>query len=335
MNMAKPSVLISILNWNNAGETINCVASLLDEAKSPAADVQIRVIDNGSAQADYLALCAGAEQLGFSIARLEHNLGFTGGHNTSIEWAVEQGIDYIWMLNNDATVKPGCLPKLVAALETDKGLGAVSPVIEPEGSGHPVAAWGGMHEWSSRRTVWFASEAESLQKHQEMPGEIFVAGTAIMLRTRAMAEIGKLDDRLFAYYDDSDLGVRLARQGWRSKVVFDATIEHGWREVEQLPPYFFYLYYRNEMIFLSTHVPAEHRRWLWLKMVDQALFNAERFARKGMKVQADALLLGIWDFALARHGRPRLDRTVPLPIRLASKLSNFVNRSQLAQHDKA
>ncbi|MDQ2821585.1 MAG: glycosyltransferase family 2 protein [Pseudomonadota bacterium] len=329
--MATPAVLISILNWNNAGETIHCVASLLEEAKSPHADVRIRVIDNGSNASDYAALRAGAERLGFSIARLENNLGFTGGHNTSIDFAIAQDIDYIWMLNNDATVRPGCLDKLVAALEADRTLGAVSPVIEPEGNGRPIAAWGGTHDWVTRQTVWFTSADESRSKHAEMPGEIFVAGTAIMLRTRAMADIGGLDERLFAYYDDSDLGVRLAKKGWYSKVVFDATIEHGWREIEQMAPYFFYLYYRNEMIFLATHVPAPHRRLLWLKMVDQALFNAERFARQGMKVQADALLLGIWDFTRGRHGRPQLDRPVPGVLRLAAKLSNFVNRAQFAQ----
>ena len=329
--MAKPAVLISILNWNNAADTINCVASLLAEAKSSCADVRIRVIDNGSARTDYEALCAGAESLGFSVARLEQNLGFTGGHNTSIAWAIEEGIDYLWLLNNDATVRSNCLDKLVAALEEDRRLGAVSPVIEPEGNGRPVAAWGGTHDWSTRQTVWFASETESLQKHQDIPTEIFVAGTAIMLRVKAMAAIGELDDRLFAYYDDSDLGVRLAKKGWRSKVVFDASIEHGWREIGQMAPYFFYLYYRNEMIFLATHVPPPYRRLLWLKMVNQALFNAERYARQGMKVQSDALMLGIWDFALGRYGRPQLDRAVPGALRLAAKVSNFLNRTQLAQ----
>jgi hypothetical protein len=88
------------------------------------------------------------------------------------------------------------------------------------------------------------------------------------------------------------IGVRLATGGRRSEVVFDASIEHGWRDIDNLPPYFFYLMYRDEMIFWWTHLPIEIKRFLSLKLIDQALYNAVRLKRRGLEVQANTALIG-------------------------------------------
>jgi len=333
--MKKPSVLISVLNWNNATDTIKCVDSLLATISQDLVSVEIRVIDNGSNQADYLKLQQSNEERKFNITRLNENVGFTGGHNIAIAQAIENKFDYVWLLNNDATVEMGCLEKLVDEMEADIALGAVSPVIAPKGGGHPHAAWGGMHKWETRQTIWFHSEREAMETHRLRPDEIFVAGTAILLRTKAMQQIGELDDRLFAYYDDSDLGVRLAKRNWRSKVVFNASVEHGWRSSEQLPNYFFYLFFRNEMIFLHTHTPPQFRRFLWLKLIDQALYNANRLSLRGLQSQSDAALLGIWDFIFSNYGRPNLSRKVPALMRLLRGASIFVYKSKLAGLEEA
>jgi GT2 family glycosyltransferase len=214
-------------------------------------------------------------------------------------------------------------------MERDEGCGAVSPVIRPEGGGDPIAAWGGLHEWNTRTTVWFRTESESVEAHSHKPNEIFVAGTAILLRTAALQQTGALDDRLFAYYDDSDMGVRLAKGGWRSKVIFDATVEHGWRTHENLPLYFFYLIYRNEMIFWHMHSPEKYRHLLWLRLVDQAIYNAIQLKRRNLNRQSDAALLGIWDFIFRKYGRPQLDRKPSIFIRLVFQLSSLMHKQKL------
>lgn len=333
--MRKPSVLVSILNWNNAKETLGCISSLADEISTADLSVELRVIDNGSRPEEYLELKAGAEQAGVAITRLDENLGFTGGHNTSIDLAITKCFDYVWLLNNDAKVEPGCLRRLVMALEKKATLGAVSPVIKPEGDSEPVAAWGGLHEMSTRATVWFSSEAESIKAHMERPDDVFVAGTAILIRTAALKQVGQLDDRLFAYYDDSDIGVRLAKGGWRSEVVFDAAISHKWRSFDQLPNHVIYLLYRNQMIFWYTHLPTENRLVLRLKLVNQAIYDATRLSSRGYKSQSDAALLGVWDFFFNNFGKPNLERQVPAVLNWACKFSAFVHKVRLQQYEDA
>lgn len=332
--MDKPSVLISVLNWNKAQTTLQCLSSLLAMDRD-GLRVNVLVIDNGSEQADYRALCDGISADWMRVKRIERNLGFTGGQNESLNVALDEAYDFVWMLNNDATVLPDTLVKLVAAIQADACCGAVSPVISPGDDGRPDNAWGFTQDWKTRNVAWIESEAVSRELHQRHPERISLAGTAILLRVQAIREVGLLDDRLFAYFDDNDLGARLAKGGWRSKVVFEATTTHGLPELTERPLYFFYLMYRNELFFWHTNMPQEFRKLLWLKLVNQALFNVNRLRRRGMHRQADMALLGVSDFIKGKGGPVNLARKVSAPVRLLSKAAAYLHRKQLRAADQS
>jgi len=323
-----PTVLISILNWNNAEKTLACLDSLRDLACGDKS-VRVMVLDNGSAQEDYLRLQDGADPTWVKVVRVEQNLGFTGGHNVSLKAGLDEGYEFVWLMNNDATVSPGALDKLLAAMRADARCGAVSPVIYPEDGVHFHDAWGCTHDWQ-RRTIARAPSAEASRRMHETDAErVSLVGTAILLRMQAIREVGMLDDRLFAYYDDNEICTRLARGGWRSKVVFDAGVTHGWRKVSEQPLYYFYLMFRNELLFWHTHVPAPHRKLLLLKLLNQSFFNINRLRRQGLSRQADSALLGVWDFLQRRHGAPDLKRSAPLPLRWLCGMAGVLNKKQL------
>jgi GT2 family glycosyltransferase len=321
-------VLISILNWNKAAVTLDCLASLrrMDTVGFKA---DILVIDNGSAPADHAALAAGIDPQQARMLHLEKNLGFTGGHNVALKMAVEDDYDFIWLLNNDATVQPDTLDKLVRAMAADPRCGAASPVIYAEGEVGHLNAWGATHDWGARNTGWLPSAAAAMKLQETAPERLFLAGTAVLFRMEAMRQVGLLDERLFAYFDDNDIGTRLVHAGWHSKVVFDAATTHGARDLSEQPPYFFYLMFRNELIFWHTHMPQEHRKLLWLKLVNTSMFNVNRLRRRGMARQAEAALLGVSDFIVGKYGAPELARTSPLLVRLACRVLGRVHDKQL------
>jgi hypothetical protein len=93
--------------------------------------------------------------------------------------------------------------------------------------------------------------------------------------------------------------------------------------------YYHYLMQRNQMLFWHKNTPARFRRLLWLKLIDTALHNANRLYARGLYAQGDAALLGGWDFIVGKFGAPKLGRSVPLPMRLACKLSALRNRQKL------
>jgi GT2 family glycosyltransferase len=138
------------------------------------------------------------------------------------------------------------------------------------------------------------------------PGSIWLDGTAILFRVKALAETRPLDDRLFAYYDDYDIGTRLARLGWYSRCVFDATVYHDVRYTyDEYPLYLVYLLQRNHMLFYYNHTPAPYWKMLYLRLVDKAFFEANRRRDRGLPEQGDMMLLAIEDFIRGRFGPHR------------------------------
>ena len=327
-SMTTPRVLISILNWNKAADTLECLRSLRDQAVD-GFSVDVLVIDNGSAPDDYAKLRDGVDTGWVTVKRVEKNLGFTGGHNVSLQIAIDKDYDFVWLLNNDSTVAPDTLAKLVKVIDADERCGAVSPVLYPEPGTPQEHGWGIRHDWRARSHDWVPSAAASRQLHETHPDEVCLTGTAILLRVQALRQIGLLDERLFAYYDDNDIGTRLSRGGWRNKVVFDASVVHALRTVGEQPPYFFYLMFRNELIFWHTHMPIEHRKLLWLKLINQSLYHVNRLRHRGYARQADSALLGVWDFICGKTGAPDLGRKPPLAVRMVCGVLGHLHGRQL------
>lgn len=316
-----PRVLVSILNWNGVAKTLVCLDSLQRELMDVPANVTVLVIDNGSRSDDAERLAREVASRPVVLKCLPKNLGFTGGHNIAIETAIREDYDFIWLLNNDAKVEPGTLGKLIEELQANERCGVASPVLRDIHDGH-IARCVNTHDWHKRKTRLILDMEQARRFQEEHPQEVWVDGTAVLFRVQALRETGPLDDRLFAYYDDNDIGVRLARRGWTSRCVFDATVYHENRaELEEFPLYLIYLLQRNEMLFLHTNTPPAHRRLLWLKLVDKAMYDATRYAEYGRPTYRDAALLGMYDFLSGSFGPPAHDRKVPLFLRAACWVS--------------
>jgi GT2 family glycosyltransferase len=328
--MKKNKVLISILNWNKAQETLACVKSLIPELAKTMAEVTVIIIDNGSKVDELSELEAGLPDQSFILKKLPTNLGFTGGHNVSIQIGIDEGYDFIWLLNNDSTVLPGALAALLETMQLEPKCGAASPVIRNADDESLIASCLRTHDWGIRsyRQATSIQEAERIQL--ESPEAVWLVGTAIFFRIQALKHVGLLDDRFFAYYDDDDIGVRLAKAGWYSRCAFSASVAHeSKRAIGQYPLYFYYLMQRNELLFWQKHTPSKHRHLLWLKLVDKALFNVNRLYRSGLQAQGDAALLGTSDFIYGRFGRPDIVRRAPLLLRIACQISAIYNQKTL------
>lgn len=308
-------VLVSILNWNASDKTEACIRSLMVLLEKSSLSIDIRVIDNGSSS-DHVADLQRIASLYQSVDVLfnQENFGFTGGQNLNIDYALENGYDYIWLLNNDVVVYPGALDELVSVMESDTRCGASSPVILRLGNPSVVDFCGAIHDWSIIDTVRpnsFSNAPEFLKVNKD---KVWAVGTALLVRCAAVRQIGPLSESLFAYYDDDDFGARLIAGGWCTHIVLSAQIEHACFEGDmyQRPPYFFYLMTRNAIFFALDHTPPAFRRKIRLRFLIRSLFMAEKLFSLGHLAKAEACMLGLHDGFTGRGGPPVLDRPVPL-----------------------
>ena len=323
------SVMISVLNWNSAEVTLECVASIASMTLDPSISVRTVVIDNGSKPADYQRLADGLDQERVSLLRQETNLGFAGGHNIATRMAIDEGIDFIWLVNSDAVVDPDCLARLLALMLDRPDCGATSPVIVSLEDETEIDFCGARHDWRRLESDRAGNTGEARRWEQETPEAMWLAGTVVLYRVAALKQVGMLDDRLFAYYEDDDIAARLAQGGWRSLIAFDARARHlrPANNMDYRPPYYFYLMTRNGILFWLRHTPSPHRRLIHLKLLDRSLFLANILSGKGQHDKARACMLGALDGLMNRGGPPKLERRVP-------RLVDLLRRIMLIQHGK-
>jgi GT2 family glycosyltransferase len=330
-------VLASILNWNGAAQTLDCVRDLLRQQLPAGVVADILVIDNGSAPADAQALAHGLAGMPVTLRREAVNHGFAGGHNLAVTRALDEGYDFLWLVNSDAVMGGAdVLAQLLALMSAEARCGAASPLLAILDQPEKIYFCGNFHDWSRLDTHRARNVDDARATAGHRLAQQWVPGTAMLLRAAALRDAGKLDERMFAYYEDDELCARLAAHGWHSAVAYGARVLHAMprRETDR-PPYYFYLMARNYLIFWHGSTPPAHRHRLTLKLLDRALYDVNRLYYRGFPDQARAALLGVEDFLARRYGRPMLDRTAGMRLRALRALLWLPHVRVLRRLDRA
>ncbi len=197
--MQIPSVCIVILQYNKSEDTIRCLNSV-KELDYP--NYNVIIVDNGSQVKHIDAIRFFLKNLppetyNFKLSTL--NLGYSGGNNIGIRYALEHGTDYILILNPDTIVEKNLLTKLVKAGESDNKIGIIGPTIDELGK----VVYGGKIEWLK----------PELHHRTSISNDSYVIGACMLIKRHVIEKIGMLDERYFLYFEDADYCERAKRAG--------------------------------------------------------------------------------------------------------------------------
>ncbi|MDD3088417.1 MAG: glycosyltransferase family 2 protein [Candidatus Omnitrophica bacterium] len=252
-----PRVAIVLINWNGFDDTSACIESL-SEMDYP--EYSIIVVDNASGCDDAARL---KEKYPFiNVLRNTINRGFAGGNNDGIKWAIANGFEFIWVLNNDTVVEKGSLRSQMKRM-FDPEVGAV---------GSKIKIYSTDLIWSEgvdliKITLFpphagFFSNSGEGRRDDGMPAmhrEVsYISGCSILLRGR-MKNIF-FDERYFAYCEDMDLSRRIREEGYKlvyepgSVVYHKVSKSTGGKKFGKTAAYYTY---RNKLLFLKDACP----RW--------------------------------------------------------------------------
>jgi GT2 family glycosyltransferase len=215
---SSPAIAAVIENHNGKETLRACLNSLvLQEQKHT-----VIVVENGSTDGSLEYIRKNYPKVQLVVNK--RNLGFAGGVNSGIRVAMEQGYDYVALLNNDAVADKEWLQHLVQAIEKDKNAGIVTSKIVSSDGGH-IDSTGDMY------TVWGLpyprGRGEFVSKQYDQDTNIFAAsGGASIYRVSMLEEIGLFDDDFFAYYEDVDISFRAQLAGWKVKYAPKAIAYH-------------------------------------------------------------------------------------------------------------
>ncbi|MDH5609725.1 MAG: glycosyltransferase family 2 protein [Cyclobacteriaceae bacterium] len=202
------SVAIIIVNWNSFEYTSVCIQSL---QKVQYDSFTILVVDNGSEDQSSLKIAHEFPEV--VMIRNEKNLGFTGGNNRGIQWALERGFPYIMLLNNDTEVHPGFLYPLVEKIKESEEVGAVQPKMYFMHDKKRIWNAGGRFYPFIGKTATIGYNVIDSGQFEAMQKVDWITGCCILVSSRVIREVGLLDDRFFAYYEDVDWSFRIRESG--------------------------------------------------------------------------------------------------------------------------
>lgn len=208
-------VAVVILNWNGWRDTIECVESLRRQTRPPQ---WIVVVDNASSDESEERLRA----LGADLTVLQSgaNLGFAGGSNVGVRWALAQGADAVWLLNNDATADKGALASLLETHERSPRAGAIGTRIYEASRPEVLQCWGG--GWIN---VWTGRAREFSHRVEETHLD-YISGCSLFLSRAALESCGLLDEGFFMYFEDAELSLRYRAAGLELAVADAARVFH-------------------------------------------------------------------------------------------------------------
>jgi GT2 family glycosyltransferase len=156
-------------------------------------------------------------------AEFGENLGFGRALNRAVR---EQPGDPIVFLNDDVTVEPGFTQGLVDALQT--GVDMVAAVLLREREPELIDSAGVV---ADRTLLGFDYlNGESVQALGDAPDPLGPTGGAALFRRAAFECVGGFDERIFLYYEDLDLALRMRLAGSTCRLAPAARGLHAYSE---------------------------------------------------------------------------------------------------------
>ena len=218
-----PKVIIIIVNWNGRDDTMSCLNSV---QKLDYQNYHVIVVDNGSVDGSVEAIRDSYPSASWlTVIENGENLGYTGGNNVGIRYAMNEGARYVWVLNNDTIVAPDALGRLIRTAKVNPSAGVLGPKVLCYPDSHLLYSRGERHSlWFNRRTV---DIGEIDRKDDVEPRQVdYVVGCAMLVSREFVERVGFFDETFFAYFEEIDWCFRGRKAGYDVLYVPDAVIYH-------------------------------------------------------------------------------------------------------------
>ena len=298
------SVGVVILNWNGKADTLACLESLF---RCTYPSFHVYVADNASKDGSVEAVL---QQFGdkpnLTVVESGGNLGFSGGNNVGIRRAMEDGMRYVILLNNDTEVDAGFLEPLVEAMEADPSIGVVTSKIYFIEPSNKIWFFGGYMDRNTGLGGPVGGQVLDTGQLDHVVECDYATGCALMTSADMIRKIGYLDDDYFYLCEDADFCFRVADAGYRIVALPKSVL---WHKVSaslvggEESPFRLYFRARNQMMLVSRNKKGFQFWKHGLFLLKFHLFYLARRVLKGMPLRGTLYYLwGLWDYFRGRTG---------------------------------
>ncbi|MBD3207822.1 glycosyltransferase [Candidatus Bathyarchaeota archaeon] len=270
--MLKANVATIIVNWRLGKDTVESIKSL-DCSELPTS---IIVVDNGSndGSAEYIAECCPEVEM----LALKTNIGFASACNLAISKVLKENKhDFIFFLNNDATVHPDILSELIKASKEYPDTGIFGAKVYY--SDKPDTVWyaGARRRQGVLAATDTARGVLDYGQFEDCHEVDYIFGAAMLVRCEVFKKVGFFDPHFFLYLEDLDLCLRAQNTGYSLLFVPAAKVWHkGSASTSDNVSLRRYYMVKSTIHFLRKHTSAISRLpifMLWVGIYFKDIFG--------------------------------------------------------------
>ncbi len=267
-------IITVVVTYNRLNWLKKNIDALLSQTRRPD---EIIVVDNASTDDTYEFL---KNLDGIKFKRLNENIGGAGGFAYGLECAIDDGADWVWMMDDDALPYKNALEELERA------------ILENQKSNVGVF----LSKLANK------DNSKSTNKISRAPTGTFVGFT---VKKEVVEKVGLPDADFFIYADDYDYSMRIQRAGFKILRVYSSLIEHkDWIRQKRVfrfpfskpnvPPWKTYYLFRNpilatknsKIVNLGVKIYLSIDRYIWSYVSPEAkpyIFSGYKDGKNGVK----------------------------------------------------
>ena len=234
--MEYPKIAIIYLSFH-CEPYIDDVVSALKKMTYPRDKVELVIVDNPHPKhgpsvryiEENVIPLSGNQIPHVTLLPQKENLGFSGGNNAGVEWALDNGFDYVYFHNNDGFVAANCFEPLIEAMQKDKKIGIAQSLLLLHPETELVNSTGNSFHYLG---FGFCDQYRTALKDldlKEVQDIGYASGAGMMVSTELIRKYGAWDEDFFLYHEDLEWSFRLKCAGKKTVMVRDSVFYHKYQ----------------------------------------------------------------------------------------------------------
>jgi GT2 family glycosyltransferase len=272
-----PKIYIIILNFNSYEDTIECVKSIENISYD---NYEIVIVDNNSSDNSVKVLSERFPNHNLILSK--ENLGYAKGNNIGIKYALEQGAEYICILNNDVIVERNFLELLIKQFGDNNSIGMVGPCICEYSNKDVVQAMGAYIDLY-RGLAMGQNQGQDYNKIEKRYIEVdYLGGACFMVKAEVFRSIGLIPENYFLFYEETEFCLRARKFGYKLMCVHESKVYHKRSAtISKYSGLSYYFLNRNRIIFMRRNANAIQKTifapYIVLEGIGRILIRKEKF----------------------------------------------------------
>lgn len=288
-------VYIILVNYNGYSDTIECINSI---KRMSYTDYKIVVVDNGSTVAYPIIMENIEEDDNIVILKSKINLGFSGGNNLGIKYALDNDADYILLLNNDTVVTKDFLKAMLqVTIENNNEVVTTSKILY-HSKQNVIWYDGGTFNYKTGRTTHKNINKLNEENKTKPENVSFISGCCMLFPSKVIQKIGNMSEKYFLYCEDIDLSCRIIQNGYKMIYVPSSIIYHkvgaSSGRVDGMETYYTV---RNKFYIVSSYIEHKYKCIAYLYTLSEIV---KRCLTREYKIRP--VIKGIRDFYRKKTG---------------------------------